>query len=162
MSRSLFSSLTMIAACCICVLCLAFAAYSASHTVAVQVNAINELALSGGNITLTVNTATAGQEPDYAADLTTCDLAWTTNESTKKITIETDLGAPQFSLLALAMNVTGGTAAPLVTVSTSAQDLVVRVTETVGSCDLAYGAIATAAQGTGTDVHTITCTLIGA
>ena len=152
----------MIAACCICVPCLAFAADSDSHAVTVQVNAINELALSGGNITLTVNTATAGQEPDAAMDLTTCDLVWTTNESTKKITIETDLGAPQFSLLALAMNVTGGTAAPVVTVSTTAQDFVTGVTETVGSCDLGVGVIATAAQGTGTDVHTITYTLIGA
>ncbi len=136
------------------------AAASASHTVTVQVNAINELATSGGNITLTISTADPGVEPTAAIDVTTCGLVWTTNETSKKITVETDLGAPQFTLVAAAQAVVGGTAAPLVYLSTTAQDYVIGVSETVGSCNLGYGAIATTAQGTGTDVHTIIYTLI--
>jgi len=132
-----------------------------NHTVTVQVLAINEAAITGGDLTLTINTATAGQEPDDAVDNTTCDLAWTTNEATKKITVETNLAAPTFTLKVLAQNVTGGgAAAPEVTLSTTgANDFVTGVGQTAGGCDLQYTASATAAQGTGSDVHTVTYTL---
>jgi hypothetical protein len=138
---------------------LAMAANTDNHTVTVQVQAINEAAISGGNITLTINTASAGSEPDDAVDNTTCDLAWTTNQATKKITAETDLAAPTFALKVLAQNVTGGTAAAEVTLSTTATDFVTGVATTTGGCDLQYTASATAAQGTGSDVHTVTYTL---
>jgi hypothetical protein len=138
---------------------LAMAGYTDNHTVTVQVQAINEAAISGGNLTLTINTATAGQEPDDAVDNTMCDLAWTTNEASKKITVETDLAAPNFTLKVVAQNVTGGTAASEVTLSTTADDFVTGVATTTGGCDLQYTASATAAQGTGSDVHTVTYTL---
>jgi hypothetical protein len=94
---------------------LATALNTAEHTVTVTVEAINEAAITGGDLILTINTATAGQEPDDAVDNTTCDLDWTTNEATKKITVETDLLAPAFALKVVAQNVTGGTAAAEVT-----------------------------------------------
>ena len=133
-----------------------------SHTVTVTVSAINELAITGGNVTLTINTATAGSEPDDAVDNTTADLDWTTNEATKKITVATDQAAPTFTLKAVAQSVTGGTAAAEVTLSTTAADFVTTISTTTGGCDIQYTASATAAQGTGSDVHTVTYTLTDA
>lgn len=149
----------VVAGCWACLASPILGASADSHTVTVQAMAINELAVTGGNVTLTIDSATAGSDPDAVADVTTCDLFWTTNETTRKITVETDLAAPDFTLLVVAQNVSGGTAAPQVTLSTTADDLVTGVSETVGSCDLAFAAYATAAQGTGSDVHTITYTI---
>ena len=136
----------------------ALAASSANHTVTVQVNAINELALTGGNITLTISTATAGQQPDAATN-STCTLAWTANQANRKITVATNLASPLFTLKVLAQSVTGGSAAPEVTLSNTAADFVTGVSKTTGGCTLRYATAATAAQGTGTDVHTVTYTL---
>ena len=130
-----------------------------NHQVTVQVTAINEVGITGGNITLTINTATAGSQPTDAVDNTTCDLAWSTNQSSKKITVQTSLGSPTFALKVAAQNVSGGTAGSEVTVSTSAQDFVSSISTTVGSCDLQYTASATLSDGTGSDVHTITYTM---
>ena len=149
----------------VAVVALAGAAWAAdndSHTVTVQVNAVNELAISGGNITLTINSATAGSDLDDATDNTTCDLAWTTNQASRKITVVSDQGSPTFTLKVVAQNVTGGTAASEVTLSTTATDFVTAVSQASGSCDLAYTASATAAQGTGSDVHTVTYTVTAA
>ena len=142
---------------------VAWAADNDSHTVTVQVNAVNELAISGGNLTLTISSATAGSDLDDATDNTTCDLAWTTNQATRKITVVTDLGSPTFTLKVVAQNVAGGgSAASEVTLSTTAADLVTGVSQSSGGCDLAYTASATAAQGTGSDVHTVTYTVTAA
>jgi hypothetical protein len=138
---------------------VAMGAATDNHDVTVQVQAINEVAVSGGNITLTINSATAGQEPDDAVDNTTCDLAWTTNENSKKITVATNQGSPTYTLKVVAQNVSGGTAAPEVTLSTTAEDFVTGVATTIGNCDLQYTASATAAQGTGSDAHQVTYTL---
>ena len=132
---------------------------TANHTVTVTVSAINEAAIIGGNITLTINTATAGSNPDDATDNTTCDLNWTTNQASKKITVATNLVAPTFTLSVVAQNVTGGTAASSVTLSTTATDFVTGVATTTGNCDLSYTGSATAAQGSGSDVHTVTYTI---
>ena len=140
----------------------ALAADNDSHTVTVTVGAINELAINGGNISLTLTPGVAGGDPIDATDDTTCDLVWTTNEATKKITAETNLGAPNFTLSVTATNVTGGTAAGQVNLSTTATDLVTGVAMTTGTCDLSYVASATAAQGTGSDVHTVLYTLTDA
>ncbi len=136
----------------------AMAAQTASHTVTVQVNAINELGLTGGDITLTISTATAGQEPDPATN-TACTLAWTTNQADRKITVATNLASPTFTLKVLAQSVSGGSAAPEVTLTNTATDFVTGVAKTIGGCTLGYTASATAAQGTGSDVHTVTYTL---
>jgi hypothetical protein len=136
-------------------------ATAANHQVTVTVNAINEAAIAGGNITLTISTATAGSDPDNATN-TTCTLAWTTNEASKKITVATSEAAPTFTLRVLATGVSGGTAAAQVTLSTTATDFVTGVATTTGGCTLSYTASATAAQGTGSDVHTITYTITAA
>lgn len=141
---------------------VAMAANNDSHQVLVQVSAINELAISGANLTLTIDSATAGSEPDDATDSTTTDLLWTTNQASKKITVATSLASQNFTLKVVAQNVSGGTAASEVTLSTTAQDFTTAIATTTGSCDLAYTARATAAQGTGSDVHTVTYTLTAA
>jgi len=137
---------------------LATASNSANHTVTVHVDAINEAAVTGGDITLTINSATAGSQPNNATDAT-CHLNWTTNEAGKKITVETDQAAPTFTLKVTATGISGGTAAAQVTITDVAQDFVTAVSTTVGTCALSYVASATAAQGTGQDVHVVTYTL---
>ncbi len=102
MFRLLFVSLAAI--CCLALAGTALAASTDSHTVTVTVSAINELAISGANITLNINSATAGSEPDDASDSTTCDLVWTTNQVSRKITAETNLGLPNFTLKVTAAN----------------------------------------------------------
>jgi len=124
----------------------------------VTVNTINELSIVGGNITLTVATATAGSEPDADTDATT-GLLWTSNVSAKKITIQTDLSSPTFTLNAVALGASGGTAASQVTVSTSAQDFITDVATTTGACTNQYTGSATAAEGTGSDIHSVTFTI---
>lgn len=135
---------------------------TASHTVTVSVSAINEVAISGGNLTLTINAATAGSNPDNATDSTTTDLLWTTNQASKKITVETNVISPTFTLTVAAASVTGGTAAGTVTLSTTAQSFVTGIATTTGSCDLSYTASATAAQGSGSDAHTVLYTITAA
>lgn len=66
-----------------------FGANTANHTVSLVISEINELSITGGNITLTISTATAGSDPDAATD-STCILNITTNKSgtdPKKITV---------------------------------------------------------------------------
>jgi hypothetical protein len=134
------------------------AANSDNHQVTVTVSAVNEAAITGGNITLTINSATPGSDLDDATDATT-SLAWTTNEASKKITVTGDQASPTFTLKVEATGVTGGTSAGQLTVTNSAQDFVTGVATTTGGATLSYTAQATAAQGTGSDVHTITYTL---
>jgi len=129
-----------------------------AHQVTVTVTAINELAVSGGDITLTISSATPGSDPTDATD-NTCGLDWTTNEASKKITVESDQASPTFTLKVQASSVTGGSGTAQVTITNAAQDFVTGVATTTGSCTLDYTASATAAQGTGSDVHTITYTI---
>ncbi|MBU1919704.1 hypothetical protein KKG66_02585 [bacterium] len=137
----------------------AIAADTDNHTVTVTVNTINEIAVTGGNVLLTINTATAGSEPTNAADATS-GLLWTSNASGKKITIGTNLASPEYTLKALATGVSGGTAASEVTVSNISQDFITGVSTTTGSSSTRYTASATVEGGAGSDIHTITFTIV--
>lgn len=152
---SIFSALSLMA-----VSAPAFAANSDSHSVTVTVMAINEIGVSGGAVSLTINSATAGGQPDDASDSSTADLDWTTNEDNKKVTVETDLASPAFGLSVSAGGVAGGTAAGSVALSTTPQDFVTGISATVGGCDLEYMASATAADGVGADAHVVTYTVV--
>ena len=136
----------------------ALAGSSDTQSVTVTVSAVNEISATG-TVTLTIDTATAGSDLDPQSDNTTADMLWTTNEASKKITIETDLATPNFTLKAVAQTVTGGTAASEVTVSDTAADFVTGIATTTGGCDIQYTGEATASQGTGSDAHTITYTV---
>ncbi|MBM3324750.1 MAG: hypothetical protein FJY66_03695 [Calditrichaeota bacterium] len=109
----------------------------------------------------------AGQEPTSVTD-ETGQLQWTTLEldPTKKITAQTNLASPNFTLKVLAINVSSGdgTAAGEVTLTTGAANFVVDIPAGIpvgdpGTCILRYRASATASDGTGTDVHTVTYTI---
>ena len=130
-----------------------------NHTATATISTINEIAITGGNPTLTINSATAGSGLDDATDNTSADLDWSTNDTSKKITAATNLASPNFTLKVAAENVTGGTAASQVTLTTVAADFVTSIANTAGGCDLSYTASATVTDGTGSDIHTITYTL---
>jgi len=139
----------------------AMAANNDSHTVTVNVVTINELAITGGDVTLTINAAVAGADPTNDTDVSTT-LAWTSNDTnTKKITVATDIN-PTYTLTVQATGAAGGTGqgAITLTLAAGAQDFVRDIAQTVGNCTLTYTASATAALGTGSDVHTVTYTLV--
>ncbi len=154
--RSLAIVLLLLAACG-----PAWAASNVNHQVTVTVTAINEITLAGGNITLTINSATGGSEPDPATNAT-CSIAWTTTETGRKITAQTSLATPEYELEVEATGVTGGTTAGAVVLTTTGQDFVTGVAETTGGATLSYTATATASDGTGTEVNTVTYTVTAA
>jgi hypothetical protein len=133
---------------------------TASHTVTVQVSPITYLQVSSGTINMTINgaNAVAGQDIMMTTNTST-SLLWGTNSSLRKITAQTSLVAPKFTLKLLALAPTQGTSAPEVTLSTSPADLLLNVGRTKGTCTLQYTGVALASQGTGTDAHTITLTI---
>jgi hypothetical protein len=124
------------------------------------ITAVNNVAVTGGNITLTVSTAVPGSEPSDANDATT-GLTWDTDEGSKKITVASSLISPAFTLKVVATGLTDGTSNGQLTLTNSSQDIISGIPITVsGSSTLSYTASATAAQGTGSDVHTITYTIV--
>jgi len=138
-----------------------WAADNDNHTVTVTVSNSYEIAVSGGNITLTINTATPGSDPDDATDAT-CGLGWTVNTTSKKIVVQTNQASFDHTLKVVATGVTGGSAAAEVTLTNSPQDFVTGVAETLGGCTLNYTAQVTAAQGTQSVDHTVTYTITAA
>ena len=136
------------------------AAGNDSHQVTVQVDPINEIGVTG-TVTLLINSASAGSDPDEVFDNTSSDLNWTTNQASKKITVSTNLAAPNFTLPVFAENINSAnaTAAGEILLSTVAADFVTNLANEAGGCDLRYSAAATAAQGSGQDVHTVTFTI---
>lgn len=134
---------------------------TASHTVRVVVEPINEVSLEGGDLTLTIDSAVAGAQPDEAVD-SNVRLLWTTNERNRKIIVETDRTSTAFRLTIEAKGVTGGTSAGPVVLGSTPRDLVVGISNTVGSADLHYAASATTEAGAGREVHTVSFTITAA
>jgi hypothetical protein len=120
-----------------------------------------DLSLTGGSITLTVATAIAGAQPDVAGN-TNCRLLWLTGgaEPTQKVTVRTSLSDPNYSLRVEARNVTAGTGTGIVPLSALDTDIITDIgPAAAGTCQLYYEAAATAAQGAGSESHTITYTI---
>jgi len=160
--KKLIISLVVVALCLV-LTGVAMAGNTDSHSVTVQVNAINEINVAAGEspapeIILIISTAIAGSDPTEVTD-TSCTLLWTTNQASKKITVVTNQASPKFTLKVLATGVTGGTAAAEVTLSTTAANFVTGIATAIGVCTLEYTASAMAAQGIGSDVHTVTYTI---
>jgi len=102
----------------------AHSADNVSQTVTYEVQAINEISVSGNPGALVISTATAGSEPDAATDATT-SYSLTTNGTNKRITGSIDTAMPaNTSLLVTLTAPTGGSSAGQVILSTTAQDLV--------------------------------------
>ncbi|MGB2868905.1 MAG: hypothetical protein WBD36_10665 [Bacteroidota bacterium] len=134
---------------------------TANHTVTVTVATLSYLQVNLGTVNLDISgaNAVAGQNSMSVTDQTS-SLSWGTNSSLQKITASTSLAAPLFSLKLLAVTPTTGVAAPEVTLTTTAADLVLNVGRSKGSCTLKYTGIALASQGTGSDAHTVTFTVL--
>ena len=157
--KNLLSILVLAFLCC--GLATTAIAQSATQNVTIVVAAINEVSVSG-NLTLTINSATAGSNPDDATDNTTT-YSITTNGTNKKITGQLDLAYA--SGLSLKVNLTaptGGTSQGQKTLSTTAQDLVTGISGLAESAiQIAYTASATAAaasNGAG-ETKTVTFTI---
>jgi hypothetical protein len=127
-----------------------------------------DISVLNGDASLTISTATAGMEPDAEID-ESCQLQWTTliSDPTKKITAQTNVVSPNFTLKVQAVSVSAGdgTSAGQITLSTSGQDVVVSIPADIapgdpGTCTLRYTASANASDGTGSDVHTIIYTIL--
>jgi hypothetical protein len=102
---------------------LAMAGASANQTVTYEVQAINELSVSGSPDAIIVNAATAGSQPDVASNALTT-YAITTNQ-TRKITGSINTAMPTGVTLKVALAApTGGTSSGDVTLSATAADLV--------------------------------------
>jgi hypothetical protein len=138
---------------------ITFSQTTAQHTVTVIVNSITVMQVTVGTVNLNITgaNAIAGQDQMSVTDQTST-LLWGTNSSTRKITIRTNLSPQKFSVKALAVNPTVGTAAPEVTLSTTDNNFITGVGRSSGSSSIRYTGIALASQGTGTDSHIITFT----
>ncbi len=139
-----------------------------TQTVTFQVDAINELAVSG-NASLTVSSATAGSSPDDVTDATS---TWsiTTNEPSKKLAGDIDTAMPTGVTLTLEAEAptksdgttSAGTSAGAVTLATTAADLVTGIAEaeSTGS-GLTYTLSATTDAGpVASETRTVTLYLV--
>ena len=112
---------------------IGWAGNAANQTVTFQVNAINEISVSGNPASLVVNTATAGSDPDQVSDSST-SYNITTNGSTKKITGQIDTTMPTATALTVNLTApTGGTSQGDVSLSATPANLVTGITKKKGS-----------------------------
>lgn len=123
-------------------------AQTATQTVTFQVDAINQVAVTGSP-SLSVTTATAGSAPT-AATFSSGSWAVTTNQTGAKITGSVGVAMP--AGLTLSANLTappaGGTSAGATALGTVASDLVTGITKlNASSLGLTYTLAATAAAG---------------
>lgn len=117
----------------------------------------------GGDLSLAISTATAGQEPDAAIDESTLLRFRKANagEPTLKITVATSLASPSFVLEAGAVDVEAGNSTGTLILGTTAQDLLTDISNKANkTCHVRYSASATVAEGTGADSHTVTFTIV--
>jgi len=140
-------------------------AQSDSHTVTVTVSAINAINVDN-DVTLTINAATAGQDPTPVSDNTTANLYWTTNASNRKIQVKTGAALPTgITLTVQAQNVTKNSgsgdpaSAGTVTLSTTDQDFITGAGKSAGQCDLNYTASATVDADVASNNITVTYTI---
>jgi hypothetical protein len=127
---------------------LALAGNTAQQTVTYQVDAINEISVSGSPGPLVVNSATAGSEPNEDTDNST-NWAITTNQTARKITGSINTAMPTNVTLEINLTApTGGVSENDVSLSATDADLVTSI-ETVAESGLTitYTLSATVAAG---------------
>ena len=126
-----------------------------------------DVAILNGDVSLTITTAAAGQQPPAVTD-ETGQLEWTTlvTDAVKKIITQTNLAGPSYTLSVRAISISAGdgTGAGAVVLSTTPADLVVDIPSGIqpldpGTCTLRYTASATVTGGAGTDNHSVTFTI---
>lgn len=140
--------------------CPLWAANSDSHDVTVTISAINEVNVSGA-ITMTINSATAGQQPDPVQDATST-LDYTTNSaSNKKITAAYTVADATGITLETTVTSTSGNSAGQQTLGTVAVDVITFLSQCVDAGEtITYDATATVDALVGDHVFTVTYTMV--
>ncbi len=139
---------------------VAMAGNTAQQTVNFQINGINEISVSGNPGTLTISSATAGQDPDPAEDTSTT-YSVTTNQENKKIVGKINQAMPQYTKLEIQLAApTGGSSAGYVELGESDQNLVTGISKLSESGkQISYKFSAQAEAGTLSGQRTVTLTL---
>jgi hypothetical protein len=128
----------------------------ATQQVSINVAEIAVIAVQG-NVSMTINAATAGQAPDAAS----ATYAVTTNGTQKKITAELDSNMPSGLTLSATMAApSGASSAGKQALSSNPVDLVTNVTKVRGSgLSLSYEAVATVEADVASTSRTVTYTI---
>lgn len=137
-------------------------AQTATQTVSFEVQAINQLAVSGNPGALTISAATAGNAPTSVSNSSTT-WALTTNETSRKVTASIDQAMPANVTLSVALGAPSGAAsAGTKVLGTTAVDLVTGAsTVNQGTLSITYTLAATAAAGVvPSGSRTVTFTLV--
>lgn len=137
-------------------------AQTATQIVRIQVNAINQLAVSGSPAPMIINTATAGSAPSPVT-VSGTSYAVTTNESNKKISASVDQALPAGVLLEVTLDAPdGASSAGAVALNTAAADVVTGISSiSASSLPITYRLSATAdVQMNAPQTRTITFTIV--
>jgi hypothetical protein len=137
-------------------------AQTATQVVRFQVNAINQVAVSGIPAPMVINSATAGNAPGSVIGAGT-SYAITTNESNQKITASIDQSLPSGVTLEVALTAPDGAmSAGAVLLSTSGADVVTGITSAnASSLPITYRLSATpAVQMSAPATRTVTFTVV--
>lgn len=123
--------------------------------------AINEISVSGNPGALTVDSATAGSQPDADTDASS-SYAITTNGTGKKITAALDTAMPAGLTLSLTAASASGTSGGKLTLSDSAADVVTGLTQVAEPTQsLTYELAATVSAGVvASATKTVTLTIV--
>ena len=140
--------------------CPLMAADTDNHAVTVTISAINEVNVSGP-ITITINSATPGQQPDPAQDATST-MDYTTNSaSNKKITAQYAVADDTGITFQATVTSTSGVSAGQVTLATSANDVITFLSQCVDAGEtITYDVTATVLATVGDHVYTVTYTMV--
>ncbi|HLE56781.1 MAG TPA: hypothetical protein VJB15_06840 [Rhodothermia bacterium] len=133
----------------------------ANQSVTVDVDAINEISVSGDPASLVIDAATAGSQPDDASDNST-SYNITTNESNRKIVGSLSADYPANVTLKVTLASAGATSAGQKTLSLATpQDLVTGISNLAESSQvITYVASATVAASPGSaESRTVTLTI---
>lgn len=134
---------------------------SATQSVGYQVDAINQIAVSG-TPTLTINTAVAGSGP---TSVTATGSTWavTTNQSTAKVTASINSNMPAGVTLSATLGApAGATSSGIQALTTGTVDMVTGITKLAASAlAITYQLDATAAAGVQSGSRTVTYTITG-
>jgi hypothetical protein len=137
----------------------------ASHTARVTVPQLAVVGVSSGVVSLAITGAgvVAGVDPMTVTNQSTT-LSWGANTATAKIAVKTSLAVQKYTLQVQATSITGipsstGISSPVVTLTTTSMDFMTGIGLKRGTCSLLYTGIADAADGVGSDSHTVTFTI---
>lgn len=136
-------------------------AQTATQTVHFQVNAVNQIAVTGDPSPLVINTATAGSGLTSATSAGT-SYAITTNQANQKITASINQGMPEGVTLEVALGApAGATTTGSVPLGTAGADVVTGITTAASSSlPITYRLSATPQVQLGPTVRTVTFTIV--